>query len=130
MMNKEYGKQSMGKATQADIDRMARQGGENEVRASEDYNRHDDERCKPNQMTRSAPRKIKAMSRKKAEKGINPALEKAINELLAQVMVDPTATLTDKAKIIDRALKLEALKMKDADEGYGAGLFGDDDEET
>jgi hypothetical protein len=48
------------------------------------------------------------MSRKKAEKGINPALEKAINELLAQVMVDPTATLTDKAKIIDRALKLEA----------------------
>jgi hypothetical protein len=70
------------------------------------------------------------MSRKKPEKGINPALEKAINELLAQVMVDPTATLTDKAKIIDRALKLEALKMKDADEGYGSGLFGDDDEET
>jgi hypothetical protein len=129
MMNKEYGKQSMGKATQADIDRMARQGGENEVRASEDYNRMMmKEQAKP--MTRSAPRKIEAMSRKKAEKGINPALEKAINELLAQVMVDPTATLTDKAKIIDRALKLEALKMKDADEGYGAGLFGDDDEET
>jgi hypothetical protein len=59
-------------------------------------------------MTRTAPRKIEAMSRKKPEKGINPALEKAINELLAQVMVDPTATLTDKAKIIDRALKLEA----------------------
>jgi hypothetical protein len=129
MMNKEYGKQSMGKATQADIDRMARQGGENEVRASEDYNRMMmKEQAK--QMTRSAPRKMKTMSRKKAEKGINPALEKAINELLAQVMVDPTATLTDKAKIIDRALKLEALKMKDADEGYGAGLFGDDDEET
>jgi hypothetical protein len=70
------------------------------------------------------------MSRKKPEKGINPALEKAINELMAAVMLDPTASITDKMKVIDRALKLEALKMKDADEGYGAGLFGDDDEET
>ena len=70
------------------------------------------------------------MSRKKPEKGINPALEKAINELMAAVMLDPTASITDKMKVIDRALKLEALKMKVADEGYGAGLFGDDDEET
>ena len=70
------------------------------------------------------------MSRKKPEKGINPALEIAINELMAAVMLDPTASITDKMKVIDRALKLEALKMKDADEGYGAGLFGDDDEET
>ena len=70
------------------------------------------------------------MSRKKPEKGINPALEKAINELMVVVMLDPTASITDKMKVIDRALKLEALKMKDADEGYGAGLFGDDDEET
>jgi hypothetical protein len=67
---------------------------------------------------------------KKKEKGINPALEKAINELMAAVMLDPTASITDKMKVIDRALKLEALKMKDADEGYGAGLFGDDDEDT
>ena len=70
------------------------------------------------------------MSRKKPEKGINPALEKAINELMAVVMLDPTASITDKMKVIDRALKLEALKMKDADEGYGSGLFGDDDEDT
>jgi hypothetical protein len=49
---------------------------------------------------------------------------------MAAVMLDPTASITDKMKVIDRALKLEALKMKDADEGYGAGLFGDDDEET
>lgn len=67
---------------------------------------------------------------KKKDRGINPVLEKAINDLLIATMADPTATLTDKSKIIDRALKLEALKMKDADEGYGAGLFGDDDEET
>jgi hypothetical protein len=67
---------------------------------------------------------------KKKDRGINPALEKAINELMSQVMVDPMSSITDKMKVIDRALKLEALKMKDADEGYGSGLFGDDDEDT
>jgi hypothetical protein len=58
MINNEYGKQSMSKSTQADIDRMARQGGANEVRASEDYNRMMmKEQAK--QMKRSAPRKSK-----------------------------------------------------------------------
>ena len=58
MINNEYAKQSMGKATQADIDRMARQGGENEVRASEDYNRQMMKmQAKP--MTHSTPRKMK-----------------------------------------------------------------------
>ena len=58
MINNEYAKQSIGKATQADIDRMARQGGENEVRASEDYNRQMMKmQAKP--MTRSTPRKTK-----------------------------------------------------------------------
>ena len=58
MMNNEYAKQSMGKATQADIDRMARQGGQNEVRASEDYNRMMmKQQAKP--MTRTTPRKLK-----------------------------------------------------------------------
>ena len=57
-MKDNYGKQSMGKSTQTDIDRMARQGGENEVRASEDYNRQMMKmQAKP--MTRTAPRKMK-----------------------------------------------------------------------
>ena len=57
-MKDNYGKQEMGKSTQMDIDRMARQGGENEVRASEDYNRMMmKEQAK--QMKRSAPRKMK-----------------------------------------------------------------------
>jgi len=57
-MKDQPAKQSMGKYTQADIDRMARQGGENEVRASEDYNRMMmKEQAK--QMKRSAPRKMK-----------------------------------------------------------------------
>jgi hypothetical protein len=58
MMNNEYAKQSMGKSTQADIDRMARQGGENEVRASEDYNRMmTKQQAKP--MPRTTVRKMK-----------------------------------------------------------------------
>ena len=57
-MKDQYGKQSMGKSTQNDIDRMARQGGENEVRASEDYNRMMmKQQAKP--MTRTTPRKMK-----------------------------------------------------------------------
>ena len=57
-MKDNYGKQEMGKSTQADIDRMARQGGENEVRASEDYNRQMMKmQAKP--MTRTTPRKMK-----------------------------------------------------------------------
>jgi len=66
----------------------------------------------------------------KKQKGINPDLEKAINKMLAQIMADPEATITDKMKVIDRALKLEALKMKDDDAGWGSGFFvGNDDDD-
>ena len=65
---------------------------------------------------------------KKKDKGINSELEKAISELLKATMLDPTATLTDKTKIIDRALKLEALKAKMNDDEWGSGFgLGDDD---
>lgn len=67
---------------------------------------------------------------KKKEKGINPAVEKAIEQLLSQVMNDPEASITDRVKVLDRALKLEALKMKDADADWGSGFFtGDEDDE-
>lgn len=66
---------------------------------------------------------------KKKEKGINPELEAAISKLLTDVMLDPTATLTDKTKVIDRSLKLEALKAKLSDDEWGSGFFGQDDEE-
>ena len=68
------------------------------------------------------------MSTKK-EKGINSDLEAAINKLMAQVMTDPEASITDKMKVIDRALKLEALKMKDSDSEWGSGFGLDDDDE-
>lgn len=57
-MKDNYAKQEMGKSTQMAIDRMARQGGENEVRASEDYNRMMmKQQAKP--MPRTTVRKMK-----------------------------------------------------------------------
>ena len=57
-MKDNYAKQEMGKSTQTAIDRMARQGGENEVRASEDYNRMMmKQQAKP--MPRTTVRKMK-----------------------------------------------------------------------
>ena len=67
------------------------------------------------------------MSKKKV--GINPDLEEAISDLLKATMLDPTATLTDKTKILDRALKLEQLKLKISDDEWGAGLFGADEDD-
>jgi hypothetical protein len=66
----------------------------------------------------------------KKEKGVNPDLEKAISDLLKATMADPMATLTDKTKILDRALKLEALKAKFSDDEWGSGFMADDDDDT
>ena len=64
----------------------------------------------------------------KKQKGINPDLEQAISDMLKAVMSDPTASITDKTKVIDRALKLEAIKLKMSDDEWGSG-FGAVDEE-
>lgn len=67
------------------------------------------------------------MAKKKS--GVNPDLEHFVNALMAEVMQDSTASVTDKVKVLDRALKLEAIKQKVQDEGWGSGLMGGDDEE-
>ena len=67
---------------------------------------------------------------KKKDKGINADLEDAISSLLKSTMADPTATLTDKTKILDRALKLEQLKLKMSDDEWGSGFMEDDDGDT
>jgi len=67
------------------------------------------------------------MSRKK-DKGINPELEEAISKMLKEVMQDSTASITDKSKVIDRALKLEAIKLKISDDEWGSGFATDEDE--
>jgi len=65
---------------------------------------------------------------KKKDKGINPDLEDAINEMLKSVMVDETASITDKMKVIDRALKLESIRLKLTDDEWGSGFSANDDE--
>ena len=67
------------------------------------------------------------MSRK--QKGLNPELEEAVSTLLKQVMNDSTASLTDKTKVLDRALKLEQIKQKISDDEWGKGFYNDDEGE-
>jgi len=64
---------------------------------------------------------------KKKDKGINPELETAIGEMLKQVMQDETASITDKMKVIDRALKLEQIRLKVSDDEWGSGFLADDE---
>jgi 5-bromo-4-chloroindolyl phosphate hydrolysis protein len=64
----------------------------------------------------------------KKSKGINPELETSINELLKSVMSDPTASLTDKCKVVDRALNLEKIKQKISDDEWGSGLGIDEEQ--
>lgn len=65
---------------------------------------------------------------KKQDKGINPDLEDAINSMLKDMKINEEWSLTDKMKILDRALKLEAIKLKVSDEGWGSGLLDDNDD--
>ena len=65
----------------------------------------------------------------KKSKGLNPELESAIETLLMQVMSDDTASLTDKCKVLDRAINVEKLKQKISDDEWGSGFIATDDEE-
>ena len=65
----------------------------------------------------------------KKQKGVNPALEKAIEQMLASVMSDPMATLIDKCRVMDRAINVEKLKLKLVDDDWGAGFASDLDGE-
>ena len=65
----------------------------------------------------------------KKQKGLNPELETAIEKLLTDVMADPIASLTDKCKVLDRAINIEKLKQKISDDEWGSGFIATDDEE-
>jgi len=65
----------------------------------------------------------------KKSKGVSPDLERAISEMLRQVMNDPGSSITDKTKVIDRALNLEKIKLKITDEEWGSGFSLDEDED-
>jgi hypothetical protein len=64
------------------------------------------------------------VTRKK--QGVDPELEKSIAKLLKQVTTDKETSLTDKLRVIDRALKLEQVKQKFDDSSFGLG-FEDDE---
>jgi len=65
----------------------------------------------------------------KKSKVVSPDLERAISEMLRQVMNDPGSSITDKTKVIDRALNLEKIKLKITDEEWGSGFSLDEDED-
>jgi hypothetical protein len=65
---------------------------------------------------------------KRKDKGINADLENAINSMLTEMKTNSEWTLTDKMKILDRALKLEAIKLKADSDDWGMGFANDDDE--
>lgn len=65
------------------------------------------------------------MTAKKKKRAVNSDLENSIMELLHEVMNDDEASLTDKMKVIDRALKLEQVRLKIEDEEYGTGFYDD-----
>ena len=66
----------------------------------------------------------------KKQKGVNPELESAIEKLLKEVMTDPMASLTDKCKILDRAINIEKLKQKISDDEWGQGFIDTGDEDS
>jgi len=66
----------------------------------------------------------------KKSKGVNTELEKAISDLLTQVMADPMASLTDKTKVIDRALNLEKIKQRLETDEWGSGLLVENDDDN
>jgi hypothetical protein len=65
----------------------------------------------------------------KKSKGINPDLEDAISSTLKSVMNDSMASITEKMKVIDRALKLEAIKLKMESDDWGSGFSTSDDDD-
>ena len=65
----------------------------------------------------------------KKNKGVNPDLEAAVSELLKAVMADDMASLTDKCKVIDRAINIEKLKQKISDDEWGSGFIALEDDE-
>ena len=68
------------------------------------------------------------MTKPKKPPTLAEAVEASIAKLVTDVMKDREASLTDKVKVLDRAMKWEAIKQKAADNEWGSG-FNDDEEE-
>ena len=66
------------------------------------------------------------MASKKA--GVDPELEKAVKKLLKEVMADKESSLTDKMRVVDRALNLDTVKAKFDDASFGVGFDYEEEE--
>ena len=68
------------------------------------------------------------MTAAKKPKGVSLALDQAVSKMLRDIMKDKNATVLDKLRVIDRSLKLEAIKLKVGSDEFGSGFFSDEDE--
>ena len=67
---------------------------------------------------------------RKKKNVVNNEIEQFINDMLSQVKNDTTASLTDKMKVLDRALKWEAIKLKAEDDALGSGFMQEPDDDS
>lgn len=55
--------------------------------------------------------------------GLNPDLEKAVNDLLKSAISNADVDMDTKLKIIDRAINLEKIKQKISEDEWGSGFM-------
>lgn len=58
---------------------------------------------------------------------VNAELEKFLTKLMKEANNSNDMSLTDKMRIVDRVLKLEAMKAKITDDNMGSGFHSDED---
>ena len=66
------------------------------------------------------------MATKAKETDLLEEIEKSIKKIMKETVNSAECSLTDKMKIIDRALKLEQVKHKMQDDGMGSGFHDED----
>ena len=72
------------------------------------------------------------MTKKKDQSTLLKKMETSLTSLIAEMDKKGNETkysLTDRMKVCDRVLKLEGLKAKIEDVGYGTGFHSDDEED-
>jgi hypothetical protein len=67
---------------------------------------------------------------RKKKNVVSNEIEQFINDMLSQVKNDTEASLTDKMKVLDRALKWEAIKLKAEDDAWGSGFMQEPDDDS
>jgi len=70
---------------------------------------------------------VKGFSQKSMSKNISKEMKRGKPQKQA-VAIAYTASITEKMKVIDRALKLEAIKLKLTDDEWGSGFATEEDE--